>query len=258
MDKSTPPPTLTVKGRTSFAQIPKWILRSNGSLSGNAVHLFGVIMSYASNDDLSAFPGRETLAENMGKSPAAISRYIKELEQFGAMTVERRRNKRTGNFYANRYALIWNQPGISFATPPDTESAPITTPTKVTTHTVVSTSDSGESDATLHDHADAQSRARSGNPDAGMTQEQRLNARLRIEQMGQALSNGHTFYDDPVQELWEVFCTHIEEATETWDYHHELLDMLYNGKWTLSAKVADRYEAGKELNKMIHTARTTP
>jgi hypothetical protein len=35
---------------------------------------------------------------------------MKELERFGALIVERRRNKRTGNFYANRYVLVFDDP----------------------------------------------------------------------------------------------------------------------------------------------------
>ena len=109
MDNDTRTATLTVKGFTPYAQIPKWILR-NPELSHGSVRLYGVIMSYADNETLAAFPSRETLAKDMGVTVRSIGSYISELEKAGVMEVERRRNKRTGNFYANHYVLCFNDP----------------------------------------------------------------------------------------------------------------------------------------------------
>lgn len=133
MDDSTS--TLTIDGFTPYAQIPRWVLRSEGALSGNAVHLYGILMSYADNHTKVAFPSRQTLAEDMGRSIDTVKRAIKELEDFGAITVTRRRNKRTGNFYANHYVLAFTDPRGTGAPRREGTDAPVTTPTTPTTPT---------------------------------------------------------------------------------------------------------------------------
>lgn len=109
MDNDTRTTTGYTKGFTSYAQIPKWVLR-NPELSHGAVRLYGAIMSYADNATRFAFPSRETLAANMGVSVRSIGNYIAELEEREIVEVDRRRNKRTGNFYANSYTLVFEEP----------------------------------------------------------------------------------------------------------------------------------------------------
>lgn len=129
MNQGSTESTLQVQGFTPYAQIPQWILRSQGKLSGNSVQLYGIIMSYADNDTKTAFPSREKLAEDMGVSVATVKRCIKDLEAYGALIVERRRNKRTGNFYANHYTLIFNSPRVTGDPRREVTGDPITTPT---------------------------------------------------------------------------------------------------------------------------------
>lgn len=254
MDESTNTATFQVEGFTPFAQIPQWVIRSGSGLSHGAVRLYGVIMTYADNDTKTAFPGREAIANDMGASVASVKRYIKELEEFRALSVVRRRNKRTGNFYSNHYTLSFSDPRVISDPPPQVVADPRTRLTALPIPTDLCTSDSDESDAQLHDHADARPRTPS-NPDAGMTPPQRLRARQLIEQAGQALASGQKFLGEQVQDIWDDLCVHLEDSTADWECTDILMDMLYNGKWTLSARVANPYEAGKELNKMIHTAR---
>lgn len=102
--------TFVVRAKTTFSQVPRWILRAGNDLSHGAVRLYGVIMSYADNDNRSAFPSQHALMNDMGAGERSIRNYMKELETFGALIVERRRNKRTGNFYANRYVLVFDDP----------------------------------------------------------------------------------------------------------------------------------------------------
>lgn len=98
-------------------------------------------MSYADNHAHTAFPGRDKLAEDMGVKPRTVSGYIKELEHFGALLVDRRRNKRTGNFYSNHYLLVFDEPGAEKRTwpsagkrtPPSAENVTLTKPTILTT-----------------------------------------------------------------------------------------------------------------------------
>lgn len=110
MNDDTRTSTLEVEGFTPYAQIPQWVLRSGGKIPAGAVHLYGVIMTYADNTTRAAFPSRERLAADMGVSVSTVGRFIKALEDSGAITVQRRRNARTGNFYANHYVLRFTQP----------------------------------------------------------------------------------------------------------------------------------------------------
>lgn len=136
--------TLTVQGRTAFAQIPVWILRAGDTLSHGAVRLYGIIMTYADNRKHTAFPERETLAKDMGASVSTVKRAIKELEDYGAITVKRRRNKRTGNFYSNHYTLVFDKPWATDDSRPRGTDDPITTPTMLTTPTSYTSEQSSE------------------------------------------------------------------------------------------------------------------
>lgn len=159
MDNDTS--TLTLEGFTPYAQVPRWVLRSGKHLSVGARALYGVIMTYASNDARTAFPARETLAGDLGVSVRTVVTYIKELESFGALKVERRRNKKTGNFYANRYTLIFTDPRAAECTRRDAADCTTTTPTTPTTPTpsslpVASSADDADSSLPLASpHGDA-------------------------------------------------------------------------------------------------------
>lgn len=102
--------TFVVRSRTKFSQVPHWIIRAGKDLSQGARSLYADIMTYADNDKRSAFPGQQVLADDLGVSVRSVRTYMNELEAFGALEVERRRNKRTGNFYANRYVLVFDDP----------------------------------------------------------------------------------------------------------------------------------------------------
>jgi G3E family GTPase len=62
--------TFVVRAKTTFSQVPRWILRAGNDLSHGAVRLYGVIMSYADNDNRSAFPSQQTLMNDMGAARA--------------------------------------------------------------------------------------------------------------------------------------------------------------------------------------------
>src|SRR5699024_3456739 len=135
MDNHNTESTLTVQGFTPYAQIPKWILRAGDKLSHAALRLYGVIMSYADNTTRTAFPGQEKLTQDLGVSVRSIFTYMKDIEKYGALIVERRRNKRTGNYYANNYALVFTDPSeVEFRRPSETGDR-ITRPTSLTRST---------------------------------------------------------------------------------------------------------------------------
>lgn len=238
--------TLSIQGYTPYAQVPRWILRAGDKLSHGSVRLYGVLMSYADNDTKAAFPGREKLSQDMGSNPRSASRFIKELEDFGALKVTRRRNKRTGNFYSNHYVLVFTEPSAENGTRRDDANDPITTPTVLPTPSLSFTPDESDNGYTSKQSFDTT------NPgDLSGTQRQAL--RYALRSVGKLLAEGGKWFDDPVQEQWWSFIYLLESIVGSDVYANQFADLLENSKWTVSAKVTDPYEAGVELNKIIST-----
>lgn len=265
MDNTTTNSTLAIQGITPYAMTPKWIIRAGDNLSHGAVRLYGALMSYASNEGNEAFPARATLADDIGSNSRSISRFIKELENFGAIKVTRRRNKRTGNFYANHYVLIFDTPGDKIGTRRDDEFDPITKPTSLTKPTPDFTPKNPggvpndepdhctveQSSAEKHFTRKTSFDARDDHLPKGAY----LYLRDRLQDVGKSILETGSFHDEDTQDLWGDFETLLEEATEHLPYGFAAVDLTQNGKWTVSAKVADEYMAGKELTTLLNTAR---
>lgn len=245
--------TLEIKGFTPYAQIPRWILRAGDKLSHGAVRLYGVIMTYADNSTRAAFPSREKLAEDMGISVATVKRAIKELEEYGAVEVTRRRNKKTGNFYANHYVLVFSDPRVISDPPREDTGDPITRPTILNIDPPSFTSEDESSNSIKELHAQTSLKP----DDDKLSPKQRYELKVVLRNIGKQLSQGHKFYDEEVQETWWTFVGMMEDAFKEDFDNTGMADLLHNGKWTVSAKVADPYEAGKELNKIIATSYAT-
>lgn len=242
--------TLEIKGFTPYAQIPRWILRAGDKLSHGAVRLYGVIMTYADNSTRAAFPSRERLAEDMGVSVATVKRAIKELEDCGAIEVTRRRNKKTGNYYANHYVLVFENPWVTDDPRREVTDDPITRPTilNIDPPSFTSEDESPNQRKEFHDHASAIQT----NP-GKLSPKQRYELRTQLRQVGRRIVADHEFYSDETQDEWWRFIAMMEEAfPEDFDTT-AMADILHNQKWTISVKVSDPYEAGKELNKIINT-----
>lgn len=146
--------TLTIEGFTPYAQVPRWVVRSQGALSGNAVHLYSVLMTYADNGTKAAFPSRATLAGDMGRSVDTVKRAMAELEAFGALRVTRRRSKSTGANISNLYVLVFADPRGAGA---PTLGAPVShkldpLPTTPTPTSLRSHSPAGNDDSSLRSH----------------------------------------------------------------------------------------------------------
>lgn len=262
MSNTSNEPTLTVQGFTPYAQIPQWVIRSGDDLSHGAVRLYGVIMSYADNKTRAAFPSREKLAEDMGSSVATVKRCIKELEDYGALTVTRRRNKRTGNFYANHYVLVFASPWVTHDPPPEDTDDPITKPTEELDPLLYTSDQRSDDHVARSPEASARPKPTlvgdgrqyaSTNP-GNFTGDQRWTLIKKLQIVGRRLTDGHNFYDEPTQEAWDDFTYKLEEYANGAPWLDELIDEIENGKWTVSAQVVDAYQAATKLNKMVHSA----
>lgn len=269
--------TLTIEGATPFAQIPRWILRSGDHLSHGAVRLYGVIMTYADNTSRTAFPARERLGEDLGVSVRSIGKYVKELEEFGALKVTRRRNKRNGNFYANHYVLVFDPPQEAQFPRREEAGFPITTPTEVTTPTTVTRPSQAMSpnvarsiltDPPLPLESDTSSAGRTDAADAADPVGPEWRRSPKRAEMIQAVrtyaQHYHSFDNTQVDndEEWERWTerkeeiesqidTTLEEALGT--EMHIFSSAAYDQGWTPPKRViTSNFEAGIWLNKFLH------
>src|SRR5690349_16313556 len=88
---------------STFTQTPWWLTASG--ISGNAHKLYSVLMHFADNTTLVAWPSRATLAKAMGMNrPQSLDRYIEELVDAGAVRV-RRRQAAGGVHLVNQYQM---------------------------------------------------------------------------------------------------------------------------------------------------------
>lgn len=99
-----------------FVITPEWVL--DADISDKAVRLYGVLRSYADHRTGVAFPSRRTLAARLHVAdPKAVDRAMTELEEIGAVTVERSPLAAPGQpRISNRY-LLRHTPSGKYATP---------------------------------------------------------------------------------------------------------------------------------------------
>lgn len=255
MGNNTNTSTLTIQGFTPYAQVPRWVLRAGDKLSNGAVRLYGVIMSYADNSDHAAFPSRETLSKDLGVKEWSISKYIKELENYGALIVDRRRNKRTGNFYANHYTLVFEDPCVKKQTPPDVPEHPITKPTILTTLTSFTSEQSPElsvSPATSSRSRQNASKAELADPisPAFYHSEDRQILLQNIRSIAQA-QIVHGIGSPQSGDMIEVLQNNLETAFGS-DCMDELDGMIYDYAWVPKRTHVDKKNAAIWLNQLLH------
>jgi Helix-turn-helix domain len=70
-------------------------------VSGQAKYLYAVLRSYAWWNKDWAYPGRKTLAKQLGVSKATVSKYIKELEKHKLIRIKRRFNNSSVYLFPN-------------------------------------------------------------------------------------------------------------------------------------------------------------
>ena len=261
MDNDTRTATGYTEGFTPYAQVPKWVLR-DPKLSHGAVRLYGVIMSYADNATRFAFPSRETLAANMGVSVRSIGNYISELEDREMVKVNRRRNKRTGNYYSNSYTLVFQDPTQD--SPEETEcprraetECPLTRPTTLLTKPTSVSPLIPESETTVAPLL----------PDG-------TQGHAQTSKGSQADPLGPTWYHSEKRQyiLQLIRTTALSKAQHNTDYWDRLYDLgaaleeMFNDDeiimwliedrgWEPPRKAVDKFEAAKWLNELIGTWR---
>lgn len=83
-----------------FAQIPEDLVK-DPALSDRAIRVYALLWVYSSRGGRDAFPGRRTLAVDLGVSLSTVDRGIGELVRRGAITVEERYDgdRQTSNVY---------------------------------------------------------------------------------------------------------------------------------------------------------------
>ena len=97
---------LTVE--TKFAIVPQWLLEA--PVSDAAVRLYGLLARYG-NSSGRRMPSRQTLADQLRRSKDSVDRALRELEQCGAVVVQRRRDGTTN--LTNLYQLRTSPPGTA-------------------------------------------------------------------------------------------------------------------------------------------------
>lgn len=84
-----------------FSVVPEWVIKAG---SARAVHLWSVLQLYA-NKKGQCFPGRKTIARDMGCSLSTVDRAVDDLCAIGALLVEPRMAP-DGDRTSNDYYLI--------------------------------------------------------------------------------------------------------------------------------------------------------
>lgn len=84
----------------TFAQIPEDLV-TDPDLTDRAIRLYALLWVYSSKKGRDAFPGRQTLADDLGVSKSTVDRGIGELVRRGAITVDERWDgeRQTSNVY---------------------------------------------------------------------------------------------------------------------------------------------------------------
>ena len=103
-----------VTADVKFSIIPEWLLDSG--CSDKAIRLYAVLARYADNDDLTAYPGRSTLAKRMGCHRATVDRAVEELMELGAITKQLR--VQDGKYQSSLYTIRRVGPRRTDATTP--------------------------------------------------------------------------------------------------------------------------------------------
>jgi hypothetical protein len=122
---------MTSKARSDtgpFTLVPEWVL--DADISHGALRLYALIGRYANSDD-AAWPSRATLASRLRCSKDSVDRWIKELVDIQALSVEHRKDEsRENRNLTNMYTLRRVIPALAASMPPPSRNG-AATPSRV-------------------------------------------------------------------------------------------------------------------------------
>lgn len=249
-----------------FSIIPEYVL--DAEVSDGAYRLYGALAREVNTGTKVGFARLKDVAARLRKSESSVRRHLDELVKAGLLVSQPQWTNDKGNF-STKYTPGWRQTmnmyTLKRANPPsrdDRGTYPSVTDVVKSPEAkspISYTSDASASDPQKNctsDKSDNLSRSNKVQPatnPGGLTQGQRKTLRNQLVIIGKMLESGMKFYSDAVQEQWDTFVGMVEDAFPD-DFDMQFADMLLNGKWTVSTKVATPYGAGVELNKLINTA----
>jgi hypothetical protein len=97
-----------------FSMVPEWLIDSG--CTDKALRLYVVLARYADNDDLTAYPGRGTLAKRMRCHRSSVDRAVEELIELGAIIKQVRFED--GKYTSSLYTIRRIAPSRTHATTP--------------------------------------------------------------------------------------------------------------------------------------------
>lgn len=99
-----------VEAQMYFAVIPEWVL--DLPIGANSVRVYCCLRRYADNKTGQCWPSRRTLAMRARCSIATLDRAIKELAEYGALHVAKRKNA-AGDWTSNLYTVMSLPEGVA-------------------------------------------------------------------------------------------------------------------------------------------------
>lgn len=101
-------------------------------------------------------------------------------------------------------------------------------------------------------------RAYSPNNPGNLAGDQRWTLIKKLQIVGRQMKDGHKFSDEATQDAWDDFVATLDEYSASDNLLEELAHQIDCGKFSVGAKVADAYQAGVKLNKMLYTVPLQP
>lgn len=241
-----------------YSRAPRWVVRRK-DLSTNAKAVFWALLDRANADD-ECWPSHRRIADDLGVSVSTVRRALKELADVGAVTVSQRSNEAGGNS-SSLFRLHVDGPRATSGAPQNLHppvhgrTGPLFTgeqaPCSPVSAEVIPIEEEPIEDFYHRRSAD------DGDILDDIPQGRRTTLRGQLTEIGGIIASGSDFLDEKVQLRWDAFVADVVDATEDAEGVQvaDALHGLLRDRWSLSARVADPYRAGRELNLMLATAR---
>lgn len=238
-----------------FSIIPEYVL--DAEISDGAYRLYGALAREVNTGTKVGFARLRDVAKRLRKSESSVRRHLDELVKAGLLLSQPQWTNDQGQFSLKNnpgWRQTMNMYTLKRVYPPSKSDrgthSPVTDVVKSPEPKSPISVTSSLRDDTQKDHSRSEQVQNATNP-GNLSGEQRRQLRQALQAVGKKISQGQSFWDDEPQELWWTFLGLMEDILP--DIYDNIEDALVNGKWTVGAKVAEPYQAGIELNKIIHT-----